>query len=154
MSAERVFVDSNVLVYEWDASETEKRQRAAAWMRHLWETKTGRLSFQVLTEFYITVTRKLKPGMAPRAAQRNVRTLLAWQPVAIDAGVMETAFEIQERYLLSYWDSLVVAAADATRSRYLLSEDFQEGQELGGVKVVNPFHTTPELLPGGPSRGK
>ena len=66
--AERIFVDTNVLVYNRDASESQKQEQAKAWMAHLWSTKTGRLSFQVLQEFYITVTAKLDPGLDPESA--------------------------------------------------------------------------------------
>lgn len=142
----RVFVDTNILVYCRDASETGKQERAAAWMAYLWESQTGRLSFQVLTEFYVTVTAKLSPGLDREAARGEVRALMAWGPLAVDARVMAGAWRLQDRYGLSWWDALIAAAAQAAGCRYLLSEDFQEQQEIGGVTVVNPFLTAPEDL--------
>ncbi len=76
----KVFVDTNVLVYARDSSEPDK-QPAAGWMRHLWETRSGCLSMQVLQEFYTTVTRKLEPGLSPAAARLEVESLLAWEPL-------------------------------------------------------------------------
>lgn len=145
MSA-KVFVDTNVLVYCRDASEPKKQARAAAWMAALWEGRVGRLSFQVLQEFYVTVTAKLNPGLPPEAARRDVRALLAWQPLPADGRLLEGAWILQDRFRLSWWDALIVAAAQAAGCRYLLSEDFQEGLEVGEVEMMNPFFRGPEQV--------
>ena len=100
--SETVFVDTNVLVYARDASEVEKQPRAEEWMRHLWRGQKGRLSFQVLQEFYVTVTDKLDPGMDPGEARDEVRSLLAWRPVSTDQRVLEAAWRIQDRYRLAW----------------------------------------------------
>jgi predicted nucleic acid-binding protein len=139
-------VDTNVLVYCRDASETEKQARAAAWMAALWESRAGRLSFQVLQEFYVTVTAKLAPGLPPELARRDVRALLAWQPLPVDGRVLERAWHLQDLFRLPWWDALIVAAAQATGCRYLLSEDFQDHLELGNLTIVNPFRTRPDEL--------
>jgi predicted nucleic acid-binding protein len=144
MSGERVFVDTNVLLYEWDAREPDKQARAMEWMRRLWENRRGRLSYQVLAEFYVTATRKLKPGMAPAEAQRNVRTFFPWRPVRTDHRSLERAWELQEAHDLSWWDALIVAAAERAACRYVLTEDLQHGAELGAVTIVDPFRTPPE----------
>jgi predicted nucleic acid-binding protein len=140
---DKVFVDTNVLVYCRDASELEKQAKAATWMAILWEKRTGCLSYQVLQEFYITVTAKLVPGLEPDAARRDVRALLAWQPLPLDARLLEGAWLLQDRYRFSWWDALIAAAAQAAGCRYLLSEDFQEGMDIGGLRVLNPFGTRP-----------
>lgn len=137
------FVDTNVLVYARDAAVPDKQRAAAAWMAHLWHEGTGRLSYQVLQEFYVTVTRKLKPGLVAADARSEVRTLYAWDPVPADAVVMDGAWQVQDRYGLSWWDALIVAAAEQAGCRSLLSEDLQAGQELGTVTVVNPFDRAP-----------
>ena len=121
MSA-KVFVDTNILVYCRDASEPEKQQQARHWMARLWETGCGRLSFQVLQEFYVTVTQKLKPGLDVISAQTDVRTLLTWRPLGVEARVLEGAWFIQERYGFGWWDALIVAAAQVSGCRYLLGE--------------------------------
>ncbi len=133
------FVDSNVLVYARDASEPEKQPRAKAWMRHLWATQQGRLSQQVLHEFYVTVTRKLDPGLDPWAARQDVRALLAWEPLALDAQMMEGAWDLEDRYSLSWWDALIVSAARVARCSLLLTEGLQDGYDFDGVRIVNPF---------------
>lgn len=140
---ELVFADSNVLVYARDAAQPDKQARAAAWMRHLWRTRTGRLSFQVLQEFYVTVTSKLQPGMAPDDARRDVRALLAWRPLTVGAAELEGAWVVQDRFGLSWWDALIVSAAQTAGCRTLLTEDLQDGQELDGVRVVDPFMHEP-----------
>jgi len=142
----KVFVDTNVLVYCRDASEPIKQARALAWMAALWENRRGRLSFQVLQEFYVTVTAKLDPGLPRELARRDVRDLSAWKPVTTDARVLEEAWQFQDRYRFSWRDALIAAAAQAADCRYLLSEDFQDRLELGNLTVVNPFLAQPADL--------
>ncbi|HEY3352842.1 MAG TPA: PIN domain-containing protein [Polyangia bacterium] len=141
-----VFVDTNVLVYARDASEKKKQPRAEAWMRALWRDRRGRVSIQVLQEFYATVTVKLRPGMPPEIARREVRSLMAWRPVVLDGGVVEGAWRVQDRLNFSWWDALIVAAAQRANCGYLLTEDLQDGQDLDGLVVVNPFLREPEAI--------
>jgi predicted nucleic acid-binding protein len=141
-----VFVDTNVLIYCRDASEAEKQQRALEWMRHLWTTRSGRLSIQVLQEFYAVVTGKLDPGLDPEIARADVRSLLTWKPVRIEADVIEAAWLLQDRHSLSWWDALIVSAAQVAGCGYLLSEDLQAGQRFGNVVVVDPFQSVPGSL--------
>jgi|SRR3989338_7608013 len=143
-----VFVDTNVLVYARDAAAGAKQEAAMRWMAHLWRTREGRLSYQVLTEFYLTVTAKLRPGMSGAAARGDIRALTAWRPIPVDGAVMEGAWLMQDRYGLSWWDAVIAASAQAAECPILLSEDFQAGQDLGGVRVVSPFAGGPELLRG------
>jgi predicted nucleic acid-binding protein len=140
---DRVFVDTNVLLYEWDGQDSAKQRRAIEWMHHLWDGGSGRLSFQVLAEFYRGATQKLRPALPAPKAQNHVRTLFTWKPVAIDADILNAAWREQERYKLSWWDALIVAAAQRAGCRTLLSEDFQAGQKFGDLTVVNPFATAP-----------
>jgi predicted nucleic acid-binding protein len=143
----KVFVDTNVLVYARDASEPEKQVRAADWMATLWERRAGRVSYQVLQEFYVTVTAKLSPGLDKELARRDVRTLGSWQPISTDHRVLERAWLLQDRYRLPWWDTLIVAAAQLSVCQYLLSEDFQKSIEFGSLKVIHPFIQRPEDLP-------
>ena len=145
MSGE-VFVDTNVAVYALDLAEPEKQQRASAGMEHLWATRRGRVSFQVLQELYVTLTEKLDPGLERAAAREAVRALAAWRPLSLDQRVLEGAFAVQDRHRLSWWDALIVAAAEVAGCRYLLTEDLQHGAALGGVTVVSPFRTAPDEL--------
>jgi predicted nucleic acid-binding protein len=136
---ERHFVDSNILVYRHDRDEADKQARAAAVMRALWLARSGRLSTQVLHEFYTVVTRKLARPVPRDVARREVRLLSTWNPIAPTPTVREQAWQVEDRYGLSWWDSLIVAAAKQAGCTYLLSEDLQDGQDLGGLIVVNPF---------------
>jgi predicted nucleic acid-binding protein len=144
--SENIFVDTNVLVYSRDLSEPDKQVQALAWMNHLWTTRTGRTGFQVLQEFYVTVTQKLVPGLAREKAREDVRSLLAWGPTTVDRRVVEGAWKIQDACSLSWWDALIVSAALAAGCRYLLTEDLKEGQNLETLVVLNPFRTSPSDL--------
>jgi predicted nucleic acid-binding protein len=140
-----VFADSNVFIYWLDAVDPAKQQRASLWIEELWKTRSGRVSFQVLQECFVALTRR-NPG-GTEQVRAELRNLLAWQPVVVDALVLERAWKIQDRYRLSFWDSLIVAAARAADSRWLLTEDLQHGQTIDGVMVVNPFLFAPDQLP-------
>lgn len=141
-----LFVDSNVLVYVRDKAHPDKHQQAAEWMASLWRSKRGRLSGQVLSEYYVTVTQKLRPGLDAQTARADVRSLLNWQPIALDHRVFEHAWQVQDRYRLSFWDALIFAAAFVGECRYVLTEDLQADQEISGVRIVNPFRTAPSTL--------
>jgi len=140
-----VFVDSNVLIYAVDEANQKKHAAAKVWRSELWKSRRGRVSFQVLQEFYANVDRKW-PAVREQV-QAEIRNLLAWRPVRVDGEILEQAWKIQERYQLSFWDSLIVASARAASCRYLLTEDLQADQDLDGVLVVNPFRSDPaEIL--------
>ena len=142
------FIDTNVLVYARDASAPAKQPAAERWLRLLWATRSGRVSAQVLNEYYSVVTEKLRPGLGRDEARADVRNLMAWAPVPTDGPVVEGAWTVQDRYGLSWWDSLVVSAAQVAGCAWLLTEDLQHGQALDGVTVVDPFRTEPEELLG------
>jgi predicted nucleic acid-binding protein len=142
------FVDTNVLVYARDASEPEKQQSAESWLRWLWATRAGRVSAQVLNEYYVVVTEKLRPGLGREQARADVRNLAAWTPVPTDRRVMEGAWIVQDRYGLSWWDSLVVSAAQVAGCAWLLTEDMGDDRVFDSVRVVDPFRAgPPDTLP-------
>jgi predicted nucleic acid-binding protein len=132
-----VFVDSNILLYALDDADPRKQRVARDWLADLWKSRLGRVSFQVLSEFYVNAVR-LKDA-ASNEARAEVRDLLAWNPVVVDAALIERGWKLQDRYRLSFWDSLIVAAAKTASCGFLLTEDLQDGQKLDGVEVVNPF---------------
>jgi predicted nucleic acid-binding protein len=141
-----VFIDTNVLIYNEDGSNQEKRDIAHQWLLQLWERGTGRLSSQVLNEFYVNVTKKLKPPMPQVLAREEVQRYAVWQPWAIDHTTIESAFTVESRYGLSYWDSLVIASAQHMGCQYVLSEDMAHGQTYGALQVINPFIASITLL--------
>ena len=141
-----VFVDTNVLIYALDDADLKKQAAAREWRAELWKRHQGRISFQVLQEFYAKVTRKWPK--VRKDAQSEVRDLMAWRPVSVDGLILEQAWKIQDRYQLSFWDALIVAAAQSASCRYLLTEDLQAGQDFAGLLVVNPFRNDPVSLLG------
>jgi predicted nucleic acid-binding protein len=145
MSAERsgatdgkAFLDTNVLVYALDDAEPEKR---AAARRLLGSADYGQfvLSTQILGEFYMTVTRKLARPIAKDVAAAAVELLGRLPMVPIDPPLVADAIGLSRTAQLSYWDGLVVAAAARGGCRRLLSEDLNDGQAIGSVRVENPF---------------
>jgi predicted nucleic acid-binding protein len=139
-----VFVDSNVFLYALDRADAEKQQAAESWRADLWRSRRGRISFQVLGEFYVNALR-IRPA-AREEARSEVCDLMTWNPVMTDAALLERGWKIQDLYRLSYWDALIVAAAKVAHCQYLLTEDLQAGQTLDGVEVVNPFLRSPESV--------
>jgi predicted nucleic acid-binding protein len=139
-----VFVDSNVFLYALDKANLKKQQAARNWRAELWKSRRGRLSFQVLGEFYVNALRLLPK--ARDEVRAEVRDLLTWRPVVTDAALLERGWRIQDRYQLSYWDALIVAAAKTSSCAYLLTEDLQAGQKLDGIEFVNPFLCEPEAI--------
>ncbi len=138
------FVDSNVFVYRHDRDETLKQARAAEVLRLLWQGRCGRLSVQVLNEFYAVATRELAQPVPKEIARKELRQLEFWKPTPLSLAVRERAWSIEDRYGFSWWDSLIVAAALAEGCKYLLTEDLQDGQDLDGLRVVDPFSRSPE----------
>lgn len=134
-----VFVDTNVFIYARDGREPRKQRIAAAWIGHLWREQAGRTSVQVLSEYYVNVTRRLPLRMSPDEAWDEVQALLAWNPQAVDRRVIEAARDIERRYGLHWWDSQVVAAARMQGCALLLTEDLQDGASYGGLTVRSPF---------------
>jgi len=133
------FVDTNILVYARDKGNPEKQLRAAEILAVLWRNRTGRLSAQILHEYYVTVTRKLKLGLSRTEARQDVRDLLEWRPRPVSAGILESAWEIEDRWKLSWGDSLVVASALDSGATILLSEDMQDGLAIHSLQILDPF---------------
>ena len=144
----KVFVDTNVIVYRHAASDSVKQARADDWYELLWRLRIGRLSFQVLQETYSTLTRKLQPAIADSDGQLIVRSLAAWKPVPASFAILERGWQLQARYSVSWWDSLIVAQVSGCA--ILLTEDLQHGQVFDSVRVINPFdspdHSPAQIL--------
>ena len=141
-----VFVDTNVLLYAVDDGDVLKRDRARDWLRACWALRCGRVSTQVLHEFYWSARTKFKTQLARGDARAEVRRYQQWQPWAVDHATVESAWAIESRAQLSYWDALMVAAAQHMGCTLLLTEDLQHDQVIDSVRIVNPFQVGPELL--------
>ena len=146
-----VFVDSDVLIYRRDRADEKKNDKATEWLEFLWRTQFGRLSTQVLEEFYITATQRLDPKVPKETARQDVRDLMSWKPVAWDAKLIADAWSAQDRYKTSWWDSLIVAAAQSAGCRILLTADLPDGQAFDSLEVVNPFIHKPSSIFGTPA---
>jgi predicted nucleic acid-binding protein len=133
------FVDTNVLVYAHDRSETQRRPVAQAALDELWRTRTGTLSTQVLSEFYVVATRKFDPPLPRAAARRIIGAYTAWPVVHVDGPLILAASTLEERHTLSFWDALIIEAAARGGATHLLSEDLQTGRRIRGVTIRNPF---------------
>jgi predicted nucleic acid-binding protein len=134
-----IFVDTNILLYARDATEREKQLVATECLTWLWRERLGRTSTQVLSEYYVNVTRKLKPGLPASQAWDDVTALMAWHPMALDVTVLRRAREIEREWRLGWWDSMIVATAQLQGCATLLTEDLQSGAVIGGVTIRNPF---------------
>ena len=132
-----VFVDANVLLYLQDQAEPAKRTRAHAWLDVLWRQRLGRTSTQVLSEYYVNAVRKHR--ISAEVAWSQVELYFAWDPLPVGTTVMVEAREVQQRHRLSWWDSLVVAAARLQGCVLLLTEDMQDGASFGTLQVRSPF---------------
>jgi predicted nucleic acid-binding protein len=139
-----IFVDTNVFIYALDSSDISKQRVAQIWLNALWNSRTGRISFQVLQELYVKIVYRM-PTARDRA-RAEIRDLLAWRPISTSANTLEQAWKIQDRYRFSFWDALIVAAATEAGCEYLLTEDLQSGQTLEGMKVINPFALAPAAI--------
>ena len=140
-----VFVDTNVLICAVDTADRRKHEAARAWRTELWKSSRGRISFQVLQEFFAKGTQKWPA--ARDDARAEVRDLLKWKPVIVDDLVIERGWKIQDRYKISSWDALIVAAAKQSSCAYLLTEDLHAVQEIEGITVINPFLVAVDELP-------
>lgn len=134
-----VFVDTNVLVYAFDQSAGEKRDRACSVLDGLWSDMRGRLSIQVLQEFYVAVTQKVLRPIEQETAAEIVRDFSYWQLHAPVAEDVLGAIGLQQRYLTSFWDAMILWSAQQLGCNEVWSEDLSEGQNYNGVLVVNPF---------------
>jgi len=137
MSA-KTFVDTNVLIYAHDMDAAAKQETAKKVLQELWSERTGVLSVQVLQEFYVNVTRKISRPISKPSASLVVSTYANWCIDTTPAEV-ESAFRIEDKWHIGFWDALIVASAVKSGANLILSEDMNTGQVISGVRVENPF---------------
>ena len=136
---DKVFVDTNILVYAHDLDAGSKHDQAAEIVTQLWESRNGVLSTQVLQEFYVTLTRKVPSPLSRLEARKLVLKYSHWQVVLNDPALITQASEIEESYSISFWDALIVSAAYSQNVPTILTEDLSHGQIIEGILIENPF---------------
>jgi predicted nucleic acid-binding protein len=139
MGGERVFVDTNIIVYAYDRDAGRKHEIARDLLIGLWNAEGGVLSTQILQEFYVTVTKKISSPLAPESAREVIEDYLTWSVVTNDGEAVLEAIDLQISEKISFWDALVVAAAKKGLADILISEDLSDGRKFGDVVVRNPF---------------
>lgn len=135
----KAFVDTNILLYAHDVSDPTKNQKAVELLTQLWTEGNGVLSTQVLQEFAANLQRRISVAMTYADIRRRIELYLEWKVVVNEEGSILRGLEVQERNRISFWDAMIVQAAESAGCEVLYSEDLSHGQEYGGVLVVNPF---------------
>ena len=133
------FVDTNIFVYAFTNDEPSKQELATSALRNLMVHQTLRTSTQVLQELYITLTRKFSKAISPEEALQRVKSISRWRIVSISPEMIVTAATLCIGHQISFWDALIVVAAQYSGATHLLTEDLSHGQKIMGVEIVNPF---------------
>lgn len=136
---EKQFIDTNILVYAHDRGAGKKHDRARALIRRLWENGQGALSTQVLQEFCVSLRRRAASPATANEIKRFIEDYTSWEVVVNNPNSVLQALELEERYKISFWDALIVQAAENCGASVLYSEDLSAGQKYGLVNVVNPL---------------
>jgi predicted nucleic acid-binding protein len=136
---DKVFVDTNILIYAHDRDAAEKHFLANSLIKKIWQEENGVISTQVLQEFYVTLTRKIINPLPRPKARAVLANYFTWEIVLNEPTTVLLATEIEERHFLSFWDSLIVAAASQSKVGKILTEDLQSGQCIEGILIENPF---------------
>lgn len=140
-AGDRFFFDTNILLYWLDANTPLKQRIAGEWLAAVWEMERGRVSWQVVHEFYSNAVHKL--GVPAKTVRAAVEKWAQWEPQAPSLAAMQRAWHWCDAAQVHFWDALIVAAAEQAGCRWLLSEDFQAGRKFGNLTVVNPFAHAP-----------
>ena len=136
---DNVFVDTNILIYAHDKDAGAKHERAALVVEELWNNGNGIISSQVIEEFYVNVTRKIPRPLSRVQARGLIGNYFAWHIQPINPDTILLASEIEERYMLSFWDALIISTASQANVDRLLTEDLSHGQVIEGILIQNPF---------------
>ena len=139
MPEDKLFIDTNIIIYAYDVTAGKKHEVARKIIADLWNSGLGVISTQVLQEFFVNVVQKIPRPMDKQQAKEIVRDLLKWRVVVNTGDSIIDAIDICLRYGYSFWDSMIIEAAIKGGARVLISEDLQDGQEISGVTIKNPF---------------
>ncbi len=137
--SDRYFLDINIIVYAHDNKYPYKQKKAQELIFNGMRENIAVISAQVLSEFFVTVTKQTKQNYSAAAAKHEIMLLSYLQVVDIDFDLVVRAVSIKDLHNLSYWDSLILSAAERSDCGILYSEDLSHGQKYGEVKCINPF---------------
>jgi predicted nucleic acid-binding protein len=137
--ADKYFVDTNILIYAHDRTTGVKHERARDLVEKLWTSGQGVLSTQVLQELCVNLRRKVARPLGVDEIRRLVNDYMSWEIVVNSADAVIQALEIEIRYKTSFWDALILQAAEQSGAAILYSEDLAARQSYGAVRVVNPL---------------
>ena len=133
------FVDTNILIYAYDVSSTEKHRRALALVSELWDSGRGCLSIQVLQEFYVNLTQKIPHPLTPQETVRIIEDYGRWHLHKPGLKSVIEAIQIQQRNRISFWDAMIICSAKEMGCQNIWTEDLNANQLYEGIKAVNPF---------------
>jgi len=137
--SDKCFVDSNILLYAHDTSTGVKHGLAKALLEKLWQSGTGVVSTQILQEVCVNLRKKARNPLTIDEVRRVVQDYFAWEVVTNTRETILQALDIELRYKVSFWDAMVVQAAENAGCSILYSEDFNDQQHFGLVRVINPL---------------
>jgi len=137
--SDRYFVDTNILVYAHDRTTGLKHERAKVLIERLWDSGEGVLSTQVLQELCINLRRRIKEPLPTAQVRQLIRDYSTWQMVVNTPDSILQSLELEARYVISFWDALILQAAIIGGASLLYSEDLAANQKYGPVQVVNPL---------------
>ena len=137
--SDKVFLDTNILVYAYDSSEPEKQTKAQTLLIQGIERENSVISAQVLGEFFVVVTRRIQKPLSAEQVEQVIDLLSILPAVEVDLKLVRRAISIHRESQISYWDSLIVSAAERAGCTKILSEGLNAGQAYHDVRVENPF---------------
>ena len=139
MQEDKIFIDTNIIIYAYDVTAGNKHKVAGNILTELWNSGMGVISTQVLQEFFVNVIQKIPRPLDKKLAKEIVRDFLKWNVVVNNGDSILDAIDICVKYGCSFWDSMIIEAAIKGGAAVLMSEDLQDGQVISGVIIRNPF---------------
>lgn len=139
MKEDKIFVDTNVLVYAFDISAGIKHEKAVEIIEDCWRLENGIISSQVLEEFFMCLTKKIPVHIDSIIVKQIIKDFLKWKTVVIDGEIILEAIDIHNKYKYSFWDSMIIASAIEGGANIIFSEDFSNSHIIKDIVIKNPF---------------
>jgi predicted nucleic acid-binding protein len=133
----RTFIDTNILIYAEAKDERVKQRAALSVLKLLFETRSGVLSTQVLQEYCNVALKKLK--LSPQRIRAQLDLYEQFDVIQVTPAIIRAGIDLHQTRSVAFYDALIIASAQTAGCTVLLSEDMAVGEQIGGVKIVNPF---------------